>query len=156
MSTLPYVILDLDNCIADDAWRIPSIRWQHVHPDERYFVYHTLAPFDAADVAWLPVRSEFLILTARPIYFAEATREWLRRNNVHYKHILMRPGGDHRSSAAIKGDMVDSLRHTYDIPLEQIAAAYDDHPAVVSAYRDRGLNAHVRAIHNVDAFREPK
>jgi len=30
MST--YVILDLDNTIADDAWRIPSINWQWSNP----------------------------------------------------------------------------------------------------------------------------
>ena len=38
---------DIDNCLADDGWRIPKINWQK-HGDERYEDYHLLSGFDRA------------------------------------------------------------------------------------------------------------
>ena len=61
-------LIDLDNCLCDDEWRIPYILWQKTNPMERYHNYHLLGAFDnIANKSVLLQRDvEIVILTARP------------------------------------------------------------------------------------------
>lgn len=51
----PVIILDLDNCIADDSERVGLINWNVGNPDERYEAYHSLCGDDRAHLAGLDV-----------------------------------------------------------------------------------------------------
>ena len=59
---MSFIILDLDNCIADDQWRISRINWQHKDPMRRYHDYHSLRMMMSCCVLWnkslLPARSK--------------------------------------------------------------------------------------------------
>lgn len=152
-----FIILDLDNCISDDGWRIDRIQWQHKDANRRYHDYHSLAPFDQSGNRDLFVGVEnIVILTARPLLFKAATKEWLRREGVAYKHILMRNNDDHRPSVELKRSQLQWLRSHYGVPWSFIECAYDDRVNVVEMYASLGIKACVRAIHDICAYTPPE
>lgn len=153
-----YVILDLDNCIADDAWRIPKINWQKSNPMERYHDYHSLSGFDRVgnvDLFEKHSAEKIIIFTARPVLYSAVTQEWLRRSKIDYEYLVMRNNGDHRHSLELKRTMLGWLPHVYGVDLKEIAAAYDDRPDVVAMYKEEGIPAFQREIHNVCAYTKP-
>ena len=160
MSSVPYVILDLDNCIADDAWRIPRINWQKADPFERYHDYHLLSGFDAVGNEHLlegvrAGRERAIVFTARPVAYQAVTEEWLRRRGVPCARLIMRNNNDHRPSVELKRKMLHWLPELYDVPWSAVSAAYDDRPDVVSMYREHDIQAHLAAIHAVCAYTQP-
>jgi hypothetical protein len=155
---MKYIILDLDNCIADDAWRIPQIRWQKTNPTERYHDYHSLSGFDKVaneDLLCTPVGIGIIICTARPLAYHAVTKEWLRRNDVGHWHLLMRNNNDHRSSVDIKRGMLRWLEDLYAVGRDSIVAAYDDREDIVQMYREEGVHGVQRAVHSVCAYSSP-
>lgn len=152
-----YTIIDLDNCIADDGWRIRHIDWSEgIKPFVRYHRYHSLSGFDAPGNRHLYddalVRGEVIVFTARPVLYRELTLEWLRRNFEREPEILiMRNNDDHRKSVELKASMLRCLWH-YDVAHESIYAAYDDHAEVVAMYAAAGLHAYVKSIHDISAY----
>lgn len=148
------IILDLDNCIADDSWRIPRISWQHTDPLRRYHDYHQLSAWDTlqnADIAFHA--DEIAIFTGRPIMFRTITEEWLLRRGVKYRHLLMRNDNDFRPSEIVKLQQLNNLLSVYDVELSDITMAYDDRPEIVQMYWSSNVPAQVRAIHSIDAYR---
>jgi len=148
-----YIILDLDNCIADDGWRIPKIAWGDPDLFRRYHQYHQLAAWDPVgnlDLIWNHSH-EILILTSRPVHYRTLTEEWLRRADVKFKHLLMRNDNDFRYSHEVKAAQVRWLQE-YNVALEEIDCAYDDRELVLAEYRKFGLRTELRAIHNVSAY----
>lgn len=149
------IILDLDNCIADDGWRIQHINWQLKDPDRRYHDYHLLAAFDECkNVHLFNGREDIIILTARPITFKAATVEWLFRNNVWHKHLLMRNVGDHRPSVKLKEAQLGWLTE-YAVGLSDIELAVDDRPDVLEMYARYGIPTKLCSIHSVCAYTMP-
>lgn len=154
---MSYVIIDLDNCIADDAWRIPHIHWQKSNPMERYHDYHSLSAYDQAGNSFLydNAQGEVIVFTARPVLYAPITHEWLRRNGVNAKHVIMRNNNDHRSSLELKRHMLHWLPELYGVTWSEISAAYDDRPDIVEMYRKHGIWAHECRIHDACAYTPP-
>jgi hypothetical protein len=154
------VIVDLDNCISDDSWRIPHINWQKSNPLERYHDYHSLAAFDRIgneDIIFSARAGvdQVVIFTARPVMYRAATEEWLRRNNVPFKYLIMRNNNDHRPSLELKRSMLHWLPELYDVPWHSIVGAYDDRPDVVDMYRKHHMPGYLRSIHDVCAYTPP-
>ncbi len=159
---MKFIIIDLDNCISDDAWRIQHINWQK-HGDARYHDYHSLAPFDVIGNRGTirharSIGQQIVIFTARPVHYAAATRHWLHIHCVNFKHIFFRNNGDARHSPVIKEWMLRSLLSGEygDINREDIVCAFDDHPEIVAMYRGYGVNAARLAIHELDAYNPPR
>lgn len=153
------IILDLDNCIADDSWRIPKINWQIEDPFVRYHDYHCLSAFDVSGNHDLYVGSphEIIIFTARPIIYRPMTQEWLKRHGVSYSVLMMRDMEDHRHSVELKKMQLEVLIENSDLTIEAIAGAYDDRPEVISMYKGMGIeSAQVRSIHDVCAYTKPQ
>ena len=153
-----HIIIDLDNCIANDAWRIPNINWQKSNPMERYHDYHSLSGFDECgnmDIFAEHPGAVGIVFTARPVMYRAVTEEWLRRKGVPYEFIVMRNNTDHRPSLDLKRTMLKWMPEVYDIPLETIVAAYDDRPDVVEMYKSYGIMGHKRELHNVCAYTPP-
>jgi hypothetical protein len=154
------VIVDLDNCISDDSWRIPHINWQKSNPLDRYHDYHSLAAFDRIgneDIIFSARAGvdQVVIFTARPVMYRAATEEWLRRNNVPFKYLIMRNNNDHRPSLELKRSMLHWLPELYDVPWHSIVGAYDDRPDVVEMYRKHHMPGYLRSIHDVCAYTPP-
>jgi len=155
----PHIIVDLDNCIADDAWRIPKINWAKSNPMERYHDYHLLSGFDRPgnlEIFNAHPDASVIIFTARPVHYHAVTREWLKRHAIDYEFLVMRNNDDHRPSLELKRMMLHWLPHAYDVQLDWIVGAYDDRADVVAMYKQHGINAHCRGIHNVCAYTKPE
>lgn len=150
------IILDLDNCIADDEWRISRINWQHENPFRRYHDYHMLSAFDeVGNTDLLDTEHDIIIFTARPVHYRSLTEEWLRRNGINVKYLLMRNDDDHCHSKDLKLSQLRWLCSEYDVSPSDIVYACDDRHDVVKMYNEFGITAIVRAIHNVCAYTKP-
>lgn len=180
--TMPCaVILDLDNCCADDAWRIPQIDWTATDPDARYHVYHALGFYDGP--AQLPERLKQLIdarcidqlhiVTSRPARYRQATESWLRANGVYdiapVVTLNMRPAFDHRPSPDVKRDAAATLWVEAISKLRFPSAASTGVQIDIHVFDDRAdcLHAieaalpvpstlHLCAIHAEDAYDAPR
>lgn len=152
-------IVDLDGCISDDRWRRHLIgpaplggRTAAAGWGNRFDAYHAAAFAD--DLAnreevfgW---EGEIVICTARPVAYAELTREWLALQKVKPLHILHRNNDDHRIGAEVKATQVQWLLEpqlNYGVLREHIVDAIDDMEPIVRMYRDRfGIPARVVRI----------
>jgi hypothetical protein len=153
----PHIIVDLDNCIADDGWRIPRIDWSKTSPLERYHDYHSLSAFDLlVNEDIMMAGQEVIVFTARPVLYRAITEEWLSRKCISHKHLIMRNNGDHRSSVELKREMLHWLPENYGVMWKDIVGAFDDRQDVVDMYRRYGIDAHVRAAHGECAYTAPK
>lgn len=164
----PVVVLDIDNCCANDAWRIPHIEWDKTG-DERYKVYHALSHLDENDFDSLgkamarisidPGFARIMFLTSRPVAFRELTLSWLRDHCPwawNSSDLVMRNPGDHRHSQEVKAEQLHSLFAHYGVT--EVAAAFDDRQEVLDAYSATRLpvRALMRwAIHDVCAYSGP-
>jgi hypothetical protein len=146
-------ICDIDNCIADDAWRIPQIEW-HRTGDARYDRYHRLSPADMCRnrnllTAAYALGHTVIFSTGRPTPHRAITERWLRHDAGLLDRpfmLLMRAAGDARHAPAIKYDHTHSILANF--PRAEIVAAYDDHPGVIEMYAGLGIQATKIAIHD--------
>lgn len=155
---MTFRILDLDNTISNDGWRIPRIRWANSDPDARYHEYHSLSGFDSAGNNHLfEGKKGVIIFTARPSVFRPITEEWLKRNGINHKLLLMRELGDHRPSVELKLAQLSSLDSLYSIHRKEIALAADDRQDVINMYLEQGLRcAEVHSLHDTCAYADPR
>jgi hypothetical protein len=162
---MEYVIFDLDNCLADDRWRLSLIDWSATHMDLRYDAYHRASAGDpvgnrARFIGHMEAGHVPIFLTARPVTVMESTRDWIERELVppgrNYL-LMMRNRNDQRSSVLIKADQLRALSNpnTHNVDLRQIERAYDDRLDIVEMYRAAGIAADVLKIHDVCAVTPP-
>lgn len=155
-----YAIFDLDNTIADDAWRIKNIDWSKAHPFERYHPYHMLSAFDRLGneelLSGLPSDTQIVVFTARPEFYSSITQEWLERNNVAYELLLMRPNDDHAHSLELKKRQLYKFLENWAVDPSEVHVAYDDREDVVQMYRQHDIHAIRAPIHNVCAYTNPR
>jgi hypothetical protein len=156
--TKHIIILDLDNCIADDNWRHKFIREGEPDTDKKFHDYHSLALLDRPGNTILYFREYWplkiselnpaiVISTARPEAWRTMTQHWLDINRIEINQLYMRADGDHRPATAIKLDNLKKILSDYGICAQQVIGAYDDRPDVIQMYRDAGiLNAQIKFI----------
>lgn len=154
------VIFDLDNCVANDAHRIPLIDWKQQNLELRYAAYHAACeqdePCNLALFRRVADVNHICFFTARPVAVYEKTIVWIReRLGCKDFTLHMRNNGDHRHSLALKTEMLGHLLHDQATPLECIIGAYDDRPDIVEMYRLTGIDARVLAAHDVCAYTPP-
>lgn len=148
---MQVAIFDLDNCLANDNWRLHHIRAElpNEHP-AKFEQYHILSPFDrmymhANNKLYNHLRAghKIVINTSRPEKFRLSTEYWLQTYRIYPQQILMRPDGDNTESKVLKiKNLVNS-----DIRIDDIIVAYDDRFDVLDAYDSAGINAERLAIH---------
>ena len=154
-----FVIIDIDNCIAKDDWRIRYIDWSQTDLDKRYEEYHRRAGYDFAHnrhlVRETHPEAKPLFLTARPLAVREFTEKWLESKYLprgRAYELLMRNNGDHAPSAVLKERQLHWLFEHYFVLPRQIMGAYDDRQDVVDMYCKYGIPAKRIFIHQKDAY----
>lgn len=165
----PCIILDLDNCIANDEWRVPLIRWDKTG-FERYHAYHAAAYYDEPRTGWIlgalinhgvdveRVVVDAFVLTARPVVYRELTEQWLRKHLpllVRLKGLLMRNHGNYCHSVDVKKEQVAQMLEHWDVDIGDIIFAADDRSDVIEMYKGLGLRPLQQAIHSTCAYTEP-
>jgi len=153
-------ILDLDNCISDDEWRIHFIDWEKKDPEERYRTYHYACNLDQFKnrnlVEGRGKCESIVIFTARPNSVRKQTAQWLRENGIKILSLHMRDEGDNSSSVEVKRKMLEDLKELMQDSEIEISCAYDDKEDIVEMYRSFGIDAHVVSIHSTSAYHQEK
>ncbi len=145
-----YTLWDLDNCLADDQWRVPRIDWQF-KGNERYARYNTYARLDKAKN--LDVFAAFQKV-ARPV-FLSGRGEFLRRDSLDWMAekldlyvpplLMLRPMDCDLRPAALKQEMLYRLFTI--LPRRHIIAAFDDMQPIVDMYQQNCVPAARLCIH---------
>ena len=143
------VIVDLDNCISDDQWRHPLIRWDVENKFLRYHGYHMAIPGDPAanlHIVHTERPSEIAIVTSRPVAYRWLTTMWLEYHKIEYGLLVMRERGDEGlPSPEIKRKALGKIRQKH-----LVTRAYDDRPDVIAMYKAEGIAAEHLFIHAYD------
>lgn len=151
---------DIDNCLANDAWRTPLIDW-HLEGNLRYERYDAL--MDKDSVAHFEVWSIItkmtvpIFITGRREKWRSLTERWLKQRLPVWRDgrwvrlqdplILMRPDECDDRPAELKEKLLLSLPdHGWE--LSSIMAAFDDVQSIVDMYHRHGVPAAVLRIHN--------
>ena len=155
---MSIVILDLDNTISDDGWRIPKIKWDATNLFDRYHDYHGLGAYDNSANKHLfeDTPHEIVIFTARPTHYRAPTEEWLRINGIRPIAVVMRHTIDHSTSVDLKRKQLGWFCGAYNKNVDDIVCAYDDLDDVISMYLAAGLKAEKVIVHNKSATQRPK
>lgn len=148
---MSYIILDLDNCISDDAWRVPKIRFDVSDLNQRYHDYHMLSSFDAERNTHLTIGHDVIISTSRPQYYESITRCWLYKHGIAPAMLFMRKDYDHRQARILKREHYDAMMGANLNGLWPFCA-YDDSPEVIAMYRDMNVNAKQICINDADQY----
>jgi hypothetical protein len=142
------IILDLDGTISNDAWRLDRIREDVPSSFEKYHAYHSLSAFDEVmnEDLFRGTKHDVAIFTGRPILYQPVTEEWLKRNGIMYKVLMMRSLSDTRPAAELKQEFFVNLvkAHKEAFPKNRlkVVSAYDDSMDVVRMFRKKcGIKA---------------
>lgn len=152
---MSVIILDLDNCISDDAWRVKHIDWS-APVSTRYTNYHSLAGMDrlANNPELLCKGHDIVVSTSRPDTVRMQTTGWLLRNGLRPWIIMMRPVGNQEPSVDLKRSNLLALRDGYNVKFGDILMAYDDHAEIVEMYKEHGVPAQVLRVHDTKMYKE--
>ena len=143
------IICDIDNCIADDEWRIRHINHGMSFDDPlRFSDYHQLAGFDElCNREILMGRGgKIVFFTGRPVGFRALTTEWLRRQDIKYAALVMRAPQDIRPCAEVKRDMLRMMLK--QVNRKDIVCAYDDRQEVIEVYKAYQIKVQRTKIHD--------
>ena len=80
-----------------------------------------------------------VILSGRSEDVREKTIEWLKKNNVNYDFLYMRPCNDYRPDQNLKFEMLQTLKRELSISDQQILCVFDDRDKVVDMWRRSGF-----------------
>ncbi len=132
-------VLDLDNCISDEAWREHLFELHHENPNDRYHKYHDMCLGDHIrnfDVVQELVHSNhaIIIFTARPEIVRAKTVFWLSIYGIHPVLLKMRGHDDTRGSVALKREMLMELPEYYEVKV-----AIDDRQDILDMYAQEGI-----------------
>ena len=143
---MKYIILDLDNVIADDGWRISHIKNKSVAVFERYHDYQLLAGFDELcnENLFRGRNCEIIISTGRSSFYKAIATYWLHHHNIKHHTLMMRDANDERTSLAVKRNHMRRIMYLAN----DIHTVYDDHPKVIEMYRAAGIQARQILIHS--------
>lgn len=136
------IIIDLDNCLADDRWR------RHLLPPPGATEAHLWHPYHEGLINDPVHHQEFweedaIVFTARPERYRFETRLWLNRHSLITPYLYMRPHGNVRHSVDLKRWMLLALPRGIRT---LVTVAYDDRMDVVTMYREEGIEAEYLSI----------
>jgi uncharacterized HAD superfamily protein len=131
------IIFDIDGTITDITHRRKYVKrspkdWDNFNDLMKYDV---LQPWAKALIKDLRIRYDIILITGREERFREITLDWLRRNDIHSKMLLMRTTGDKTDDDIVKKGLYE--RHVE--PHYDIIVVFEDRSRVVKMWRDLGL-----------------
>lgn len=142
MSTRPKAMIwDLDGTLSDDAARAHFVEVERGRARDwrSYFDAIDTDPPIAASMEVLRAMHaagiRILFLTGRPEYTRPKTQRWLEANGLtEYDRLIMRPDGERRPAGFFKAEVVERLRHEYEL-----VCAFEDRIDVAEQLRQAGV-----------------
>jgi hypothetical protein len=139
----PACIIDLDNCLSDDQWRLPLIQHHHVKPNDRYWEYHEVCHRDLpgarsrSKILQLSNNYKLLVFTSRPEVVRDKTRCWLHKWGIPHFALFMRPNDNQQTSVDLKREMLSWAAKSPSS--YQIEYAIDDRQDILDMYKSEGI-----------------
>ena len=150
-----YKIIDLDNCISNDGHRLNKIDFAKSDLHDRYHAYNVYAFLDDdANMDLLQGPERIIISTSRPEQYRSLTESWLMKRDAKIYMLMMRPDGNHASSADIKKEHYRLLINQQYINPDDIVYAADDNPNVIAMYQSIGVKTRHVYIMEPNKYRE--
>jgi phosphoglycolate phosphatase-like HAD superfamily hydrolase len=135
------MIWDLDGTLSDDKARAHFVEVERGRARDwhSYFDAIDTDPPIAASMEVLRAMHaagiRILFLTGRPEYTRPKTVRWLEANGLtEYDALLMRPENERRPAGLFKAEVVDRLRHDYEL-----VCAFEDRIDVAERLRRAGV-----------------
>lgn len=130
------VILDLDGSIADDEPRQFHL-FKGEHKDWKSY-YAEICSDKPIDIVYRWVKElakecTIVVITGRPDTYQFETVAWLKKHDVPYDLIFMRPSNSRIPDYTIKKAFLDFM------PREKVWMAIDDRPNVIAMFREEGV-----------------
>lgn len=135
------VIFDLDGTLCDTSGVEHLLEGDE--PDFAAFQAAAVAcPPDDEVLARLREQVEagraVLIVTSREFIWHDHTLEWLEEHDVPHDAVYMRYSTDYRPDVTVKTEIWDQITDDG----YRVVEAWDDKPAVLDVWRERGVVAH--------------
>jgi predicted kinase len=121
-------LVDIDGTLAINNTRHP-FAWDRVDED-------ALNPAVATTIAKLGQDTDIILLSGRSSVCRDLTIGWLKRHNINYKDLFMRPADDQRPDDLLKSELYYFHVHNKYNPIGVI----DDRPKVCRMWRSLGLS----------------
>lgn len=137
MTRIPAVICDIDGTLADNSHRQHLVQTR----PKNWKAYNELMHLDTPALKIIQLvgifrRSHRIILcTGRNISYRQTTISWLRRHDIRWEELYMRPDNDFRTDDIVKEEMLKQIRASGWEP----EYAIDDRNSVVAMWRRNGL-----------------
>jgi predicted kinase len=121
-------LVDIDGTLAINNTRSP-FAWDRVNEDD-------LNPTVATTIEKLGRDTQIILLSGRSSVCYDLTVTWLKRHNINYKDLFMRPANDQRSDDILKSELYYfHIRDRYNV-----IGVIDDRPKVCRMWRNLGLS----------------
>lgn len=133
------VLVDVDGTLADVRHRLRHIQGGGRKNWKAFFATMDRDTPIQETIDWvrdLAREHTIVILTGRPEDYRAVTERWLRRHEVPFERLVMRPRGDHRPDYVVKAEV---LR---EFPRERIQLVIDDREPVCAMWRRQGIPCH--------------
>lgn len=131
-----WVLFDLDGTLANH-----NHRWHHAKA-KNWDMYHSLAFKDETHNVECVILKMFdelemniCIITARSEIYREDTIHWLKKNDIWFDELVMRPESDIRPSWELKKEII--LNREADG--KETFCVFDDRPSIVDMVRGLGI-----------------
>ena len=82
--------------------------------------------------------NNIVILTARSAHYEGETKEWLKKNDIPYDELVMRPADDSKTKDA---PLKEKLLKSKILPKYDVVKAYDDRKKNIKMFRANGIEA---------------
>lgn len=133
------VIVDIDGTVADLTHRKHYLESKPKQHDKFYAEVHKdelIVPI-AVVVRAIAARYPIIWVTGRRHETQDATKKWLRNNDLWYYpfELLTRKPDDYRADTLIKREILDEIKANGWVPF----LAIDDRASVVSMWRENGI-----------------
>lgn len=130
------VVCDIDGTLADCNHRKHHLEGKEKDWDGFFsdMLFDTLRKDVYDRVVEESANKTLVLVSARPEEYRSATEIWLRKNNVSYTHLLMRPNNDCRPDTDVKKELYSKYLKHYNV-----TKVFDDRPAVIRMWREQGL-----------------
>lgn len=82
----------------------------------------------------LSQKFDIVLVSGRGSEYRPVTVDWLRKHEIRFSDLFMRPVNDHRPDDEVKSELADEMEKTY-----KIVGVFDDRKKVVDMWIKRGL-----------------